>query len=140
MSLEPDAKRLHKTDDLEPEAPPADVANEDTFSDKSEVQGKGDPRLLDWVHFEHCAPETFSEEFCVPSKSNAKPKSMKRAKNEGNIKRADLEYFCSTILTQTERRGYWEIDPDQCTEEPTIIFEFETVAFVVQCEERKVIR
>lgn len=140
MYLEPDAKRLHRNDDLEPEVPPAGVANDDTFSIKSEVQEKGDPRLLDWVHFEHCAHETLSEEFCVPAKRNAKPKSMRRAKNEGNIKREDLEYFCSTILTQEERRGYWEIHPDQCTDEPTIIFEFETVAFVVQCKEKEFVK
>lgn len=140
MYLERDAKRIHKNYKVEPEAQLIEVATEEACFDESDVQGKGDPRLLDGVPFEHSAHETFSEEFCVPIKGKSKPKNMKRASNEGHIKRPDLEYLCHTILTQEERRGYWEISPDLWTDEPFIVFEFETVAFVVHCEEKKLVR
>lgn len=141
MYLELDAKRLHRDGVLESEDQPAEATVEDAISDVlSETQAKGDPRLIDCVHFEHCAHETFSEEFCVPSKGNAKPKSAKRAKDEGDIEREDLEYLCRTILTQEERKGYWEIQPDIWGDRPLVLFNFESVVFVVHCEDKKLVR
>lgn len=100
----------------------------------------GDPRLIDGVPFEQCAHETFSEEFCVPSKGNAKAKSFKRHKNEGDIKREDIEYLCETILTQEERKGYWEIQSFNWADEPRVVFSYESVALYVQGVEKELVR
>lgn len=132
MYLEPDAVRLHGDIEHESKEPPAEKVVNESHADESEVQDLGDPRLRDVCYFEPCAHETFSEEFCVPSKGNAKTKSLKRHRTEGEIKREDLEYLCETILTQEKRRGYWEIRPDDWTDESIVVFVYETVALYVQ--------
>lgn len=104
------------------------------------MRGLGDPRFIDGVAFEQCAHETFSEEFCVPSNGNAKIKSFKRHKTESNIKREDLEYLCEEILTQAERKGYWEIHPFNWADEPRVLFSFESVSLHVQGVERELVR
>lgn len=89
MYLEPDAVQLHRASGLElNEQQAEEVVNEFDIYDP-EVRDLGDPRLIDGVAFEQCAHETFSEEFCVPSKGNAKIKSFKRHKTESDIKREE---------------------------------------------------
>lgn len=140
MYLEPDAVRLHRNTELESNEQPAEEVVNGSDTDESQVKDLGDPRLIDGVPFEQCAHETFSEEFCVPSRGNAKTKSFKRQKNEGDIKRQDLEYLCETILAQEERRGYWEIHPVSWADEPRVIFSYESVALHVQGVGRELIR
>lgn len=143
MFLAPDPKQLYRDGVPKPAGPPAEEAVEKPIStaNEPEAQGQGDARLIDHVHFEDAAHETFSEEFCVPSTAHSsKTKHAKRAKDEGDIKREDLECLCQTILTQEERKGYWEVAPEMWKDEPLVMFEFGTVAFVVQCEERKLVR
>lgn len=132
MYLELDAVRLHRDIEHESKDPPAEKVVNESHADDFEVQDLGDPRLRDICHFEPCAHETFSEEFCVPSKGNAKTKSLKRHKTEGEIKWKDLEDLCETILTQEERRGYWEIRPDDWTDESLAVFVYESIALYVQ--------
>lgn len=112
-------------------------------------ESKGDARLIDHVPFEKCAHESFSEKFCVPGTGRYdRWKIVKQPKDEGDIIRVHMEEFLEKILTQKERRGYWEVRPHLWVLEdsegmPTrevVVLEFESFSFVVQCEEKKLIR
>lgn len=144
-----DPKRLHN--DKTPQAPekkqPPPIPPRKPTLYESFEESKGDPRLIDHVPFENCAHESFSDEFCVPTDKGAKLKNVKRGKDEGEIKRVDMEEFLETILTRVERRGYWEVsallwapDDEGMPTKEVVVLEFESISFVVECEEKKLLR
>lgn len=141
MWLEKEPKRLHNDVVPESEEPAGEPVVEGPAPDDSRIHGLGDPRLIDFVPWiESRALGTVSEEFCVPKKSGAQPKASRRSRDEEEIQRGDLKLFCETILEQDERRGYWEISPEAWSDHIAPVFEFQSLAFLVQAEEKKLIR